>query len=60
MHCQLTDDVEVYAARTSALLEAEPVPNNVALTVIEGARMGRYDDAFFASVEDFAVWTPRS
>jgi len=53
MHCQLTDDVEVYAARTSALLEAEPVPNNVALTVIEGARMGRYQDAVFAWVEHF-------
>ncbi len=52
MRCHLTDDVEVYAAKAAGLLEAEPVANNVALTVIEGARAGRYDDAVFAWVED--------
>lgn len=52
MRCQLTDDVEAYAVQAGPLLEAEPVANNVALTVIEGARAGRYDDALFACVED--------
>lgn len=52
MRCHLTGDVEAYTALTGPLLEAEPVANNVALTVIEGARAGRYDDAVFAWVED--------
>lgn len=52
MRCRLTDDVEVYAARAGSLLAAEPVVNNVALTVIEEARAGRYAEAVFAWVED--------
>lgn len=52
MRCELTGRVEEYAARVAGLLERDPVVNNVLLTVVEGTRAGRYDDALFAWVED--------